>query len=355
MKQSVTAPPPRSWSQTEGYVEPQKDDESTGSPMSSGGAHMHNGHARRSSADSNYEEDARIGIDPSRTPEPLQLLRSTDFAQQNFEMNKEELCAFATKPADLNVRFTCRIQRHREGMDRLNPYYQLYFQNLVTNEVQWIFTANKKRKSQTSYYTIKGSAKSQNASNNRRDGEMVTLAKVRSNFLGTNFTVYSNGRNPNISVQDCSEKKRDADIREELGSVIYEPNILGFRGPRKMTVLLHTLSKTGERIEFQPTKESETLLAQHKMGEAEHVLALHNKSPQWNEETQSFVLNFNGRVTQASVKNFQIVHDNDLDYIVMQFGKIDQDAFTMDFRYPLSPVLAFAIALTSFDAKLACE
>jgi tubby and related proteins len=94
-------------------------------------------------------------------------------------------------------------------------------------------------------------------------------------------------------------------------------------------------------------------------------------------ETQSFVLNFNGRVTQASVKNFQIVHDNDckfglgsiicthiklhyltldsVDYIVMQFGKIDQDAFTMDFRYPLSPVLAFAIALTSFDAKLACE
>jgi tubby and related proteins len=83
------------------------------------------------------------------------------------------------RPADLNVRFTCRIQRHRDGMDRLNPYYQLYIQNLVTNEVQWIFTANKKRKSQTSYYTIKGSARSQNASNNGRDGELVTLAKVR--------------------------------------------------------------------------------------------------------------------------------------------------------------------------------
>lgn len=44
-----------------------------------------------------------------------------------------------------------------------------------------------------------------------------------------------------------------------------------------------------------------------------------------------------------------------VDYIVMQFGKIDDDTFTMDFRYPLSPVQAFAIALTSFDAKLACE
>ena len=28
-------------------------------------------------------------------------------------------------------------------------------------------------------------------------------------------------------------------------------------------------------------------------------------------ETQSYVLNFHGRVTQASVKNFQIVHDDD--------------------------------------------
>ncbi len=28
-------------------------------------------------------------------------------------------------------------------------------------------------------------------------------------------------------------------------------------------------------------------------------------------ETQSYVLNFHGRVTQASVKNFQLVHSND--------------------------------------------
>lgn len=41
------------------------------------------------------------------------------------------------------------------------------------------------------------------------------------------------------------------------------------------------------------------------------LIELHNKTPQWNEDTQSYVLNFHGRVTQASVKNFQIVHDND--------------------------------------------
>ena len=28
-------------------------------------------------------------------------------------------------------------------------------------------------------------------------------------------------------------------------------------------------------------------------------------------DTQSYVLNFHGRVTQASVKNFQVIHEND--------------------------------------------
>lgn len=41
------------------------------------------------------------------------------------------------------------------------------------------------------------------------------------------------------------------------------------------------------------------------------IVELHNKTPVWNEDTQSYVLNFHGRVTQASVKNFQIVHSND--------------------------------------------
>ena len=87
----------------------------------------------------------------------------------------------------------------------------------------------------------------------------------------------------------------------------------------------------------------------------DNIVELHNKTPVWNDETQSYVLNFHGRVTQASVKNFQLIHDSDPDYIVMQFGRCSEDVFTMDFRYPLCAMQAFAIALSSFDGKLACE
>lgn len=112
------------------------------------------------------------------------------------------------------------------------------------------------------------------------------------------------------------------------------------------------------------------------------LVELRNKAPVWNEETQSYVLNFHGRVTQASVKNFQIIHENDrkfsffyfstkktknqniknfflysivADYIVMQFGRIDEDVFTCDYNYPMCAIQAFGIALSSFDSKLACE
>ena len=44
-----------------------------------------------------------------------------------------------------------------------------------------------------------------------------------------------------------------------------------------------------------------------------------------------------------------------VDYIVMQFGRVAEDVFTMDFNYPMCATQAFGIALSSFDSKLACE
>ena len=44
-----------------------------------------------------------------------------------------------------------------------------------------------------------------------------------------------------------------------------------------------------------------------------------------------------------------------VDYIVMQFGRIADDIFTLDYNYPMCAVQAFAIALSSFDGKIACE
>ncbi|KAJ6820903.1 tubby-like F-box protein 14 [Iris pallida] len=102
----------------------------------------------------------------------------------------------------------------------------------------------------------------------------------------------------------------------------------------------------------------------------ERPLILRNKAPRWHEQLQCWCLNFRGRVTVASVKNFQLIAASqpaagaptpsqpappEHDKIILQFGKVSKDMFTMDYRYPLSAFQAFAICLSSFDTKLACE
>lgn len=182
-------------------------------------------------------------------------------------------------------------------------------------------------------------------------------------------------------------------------SLFQETNVLGFKGPRKMTVIIPGMLENDRRVSIRPThvsstcvnvgcsvskfrsrQELETLLIRHANSNTDKLVTLVNKSPAWNEQSQSYVLNFHGRVTQASIKNFQIIHpDNGKmslafwfllqnpkitpppyttftdDYIVMQFGRVAEDVFSMDYSFPLCALQAFAITLSSFDGKLACE
>jgi hypothetical protein len=169
-------------------------------------------------------------------------------------------------------------------------------------------------------------------------------------MVGTKFTIFDNGNRPGGISSD-----NGSTIRQELCGVLYETNIFGFKGPRKMSVIIPGMTCDFERVVITPRDEGDTLIKRYESKNLENLLVLHNKAPVWNEETQSYVLNFHGRVTQASVKNFQIVHPQNQDYIVMQFGRVADDVFTLDYRYPLCAVQAFGIALSSFDNKLACE
>ena len=85
-----------------------------------------------------------------------------------------------------------------------------------------------------------------------------------------------------------------------------------------------------------------------------NLVMLPNKTPMFYMN-KSYVLDFHGRVTQASKKNFQIIDSNDPDHIILQFGRIDTDIFTCDFKYPMCAIQAIGIALSSFDKKLACD
>jgi tubby and related proteins len=203
-----------------------------------------------------------------------------------------------------------------------------------------------------------------------------------------------------------------------VAQVNYELNVLGTRGPRRMQCAMHSIPASavepggvvpGQPKELLPRLFDESFrstatssfskysvadssmdlgscpfsevevgggsLREGDESEKERPLVLRNKAPRWHEQLQCWCLNFRGRVTVASVKNFQLIapaktqpqpqasgpppppssSSSYHDPVILQFGKVGRDMFTMDYRYPLSAFQAFAICLTSFDTKLACE
>ncbi|XP_062917963.1 tubby protein homolog isoform X2 [Mobula hypostoma] len=260
-------------------------------------------------------------------------------------VNVDDLEEFGVKPAPQGITIKCRITRDKKGMDRgMYPTYYLHLERDDGKKV-FLLAGRKRKKSKTSNYLI-----SIDPTDLSRGGESF-IGKLRSNLMGTKFTVYDNGVNPEKGTSSLDA----CNLRQELAAICYETNVLGFKGPRKMSVIIPGMNMDHERVSIRPRNEHETLLARWQNKNTESVIELHNKTPVWNDDTQSYVLNFHGRVTQASVKNFQIIHDNDPDYIVMQFGRVAEDVFTMDYNYPMCALQAFAIALSSFDSKLACE
>ncbi|XP_032357675.1 tubby protein homolog isoform X2 [Etheostoma spectabile] len=260
-------------------------------------------------------------------------------------MSVEDLEKFALRPAPRDVTIQCRVTRDRRGMEKgIYPTYYLHMEKEDGNRV-FLMAGRKRKKCKTSNYLI-----STDPTNLSRDTNCY-IGKLRSNVLGTKFTVYDGGENPEKKpfVKECES------VRQELAAICYETNVLGFRGPRKMTVIIPGMLENDERVAIHPKNELETLLVRHVNNNTEKLVTLVNKSPSWNEQTQSYVLNFHGRVTQASVKNFQIIHPDNDDYIVMQFGRVAEDVFSMDYSFPMCALQAFAITLSSFDGKLACE
>ncbi|WCJ35195.1 Tubby-like F-box protein 5 [Euphorbia peplus] len=227
------------------------------------------------------------------------------------------------------------------------------------------------------------------------------VGKLRSNFLGTKFSIYDN-QPPLPTMESSSKQHRKIHAfpgstsvparKYNIATVSYELNVLRTRGPRRMqctmpTIPMAAIKEGGTaptptefsscisegRPSFSISKAKEPLIEFSSISLPESneptlnkkdPLILKNKAPRWHEQLQCWCLNFKGRVTVASVKNFQLVaaiepNQNlpaeEQEKVILQFGKIGKDIFTMDYRYPLSAFQAFSICLSSFDTKPACE
>ncbi|XP_040950808.1 tubby-like F-box protein 6 isoform X1 [Gossypium hirsutum] len=297
-----------------------------------------------------------------------------------------ELCGFLTFPISLkqpgprDTPIQCFIRR-----ERATSTFRLYMglSPALSGELSKLLLAAKRvRRATGTDFVISLVGDDFSRSSNKFVG------KLRSNFLGTKFNIFDSQPSRDSTVCSSCESCRKTHPGKvaprvttsnyNTAKISYELNILRTRGPRRMQCIMNSIPVSAIEGGTAPTPTAFTnCLDEHSSplldsaGRRPQVgstsrsmqnvpLVLKNKAPRWHEQLQCWCLNFKGRVTVASVKNFQLVaavepSENvtitEQENVILQFGKIGKDIFTMDYCYPLSAFQAFAICLSSFDTK----
>ncbi|GAB4849383.1 Tubby-like F-box protein 7 [Ancistrocladus abbreviatus] len=255
----------------------------------------------------------------------------------------------------------CLINR-----DKKNSKFYLYLSvspSAFSEKGKFLLAAQRYRRGANTEYIISLDA------DDLSQGSQAYVGKLSSDFLGTNFTIYDsqpphNGAKPSNGKSGWrfASKQISPQVPAgnfEVGKVSYKFNLLKSRGPRRMVCSLRCPA-SGEVI----TDQTDNAKMKKSQATFSEYTVMRNKAPRWHENLQCWCLNFHGRVTVASVKNFQLVATVDQsqpggkgneEIVLLQFGKVADDAFTMDYRQPLTAFQAFAICLTSFGTKVACE
>lgn len=127
-------------------------------------------------------------------------------------------------------------------------------------------------------------------------------------------------------------------------------------GPSRIEAFIPSVNAAGSASVWQPNCEEDGMNMRIDGGRYSNLMPLVNKKPKWDDTHGGHVLNFQGRVTESSVKNFQlcpadipsssstsfsdtgmtsgVLNDN----VVLQFGRVAKHKFTLDVRYPMSPM-----------------
>lgn len=212
-----------------------------------------------------------------------------------------DMPAFLTRIPKPGETVQCYIVRKK----KMYSIYKLYLQQenaagpAHANNTFLIAARKRKKNARGSNYLI---SLDEDVGNVKKSSPTY-FGKVRANFVGSEFLMYDRGRSDANEEDDDGEVNPDIkEPRKELGVILYETNVLGTKGPRKMRVVVPPVRNDGT---VAAAKE-EGMLDLVKEDNYSQGFELANKAPRWNESIGAYCLNFNGRVTLPSVKNFQL-------------------------------------------------
>lgn len=115
-------------------------------------------------------------------------------------------------------------------------------------------------------------------------------------------------------------------------------------------------AKSATQQQQRPTATAALYSAVNTEEVSDEVASFETKKPEWSAEMGGWTMDFNGRVSLSSKKNCVLIPVDELafghDTTILRFGKVAKHRFALDYRYPVSPIVALGVAATLFAKKL---
>lgn len=310
-----------------------------------------------------------------------------------------DLRTFVISPAPLRTVVRCYIEKNKSASSFLSPVYSLCA-DLEDGTGRELITC-RKIVGRSSHYVF--SLKADDLYRTREKRSKLYLGKLRA-LSSNEYVLYDNGATEmpggagdDILQQDDGEDETELEYNESAGptaaggdapslyrsqlcAIVFNSKKRPCTGTeRGMEICIPhpalaaiAASSTGENPRkvlmdiVKPFRNVRAEGAQNDMFKSKLVV-MHERISKY-DALSACLVDFKGRASIASVKNFQIIKSDpasspvkevltasgavDPSTVILQMGKITKEAFNMDYKGPLSMLQAFAICIARFDANL---
>ena len=222
------------------------------------------------------------------------------------------------------------IRDKRSRLKSLFPKYTMFLQD---GDDKIAMTAEKQSGARgANYYIWDMTRGSPGMKLSKKSGNF--MGKLRGDSSGSGYSLFNN-----------------SSVKEQFGAFIFQKvtltrQIKEGQIPRKLTVVLPPVGKDNCTVPVNVTCDAD-MIERFDQGLKQAGATMVTKEPIF--ERGQYRLNFHGRVTTPSVKNFQVTAPGDTRTVLAQFGRVSDDKFHLDFKHPFTPFQAFGMALAQFN------
>ena len=181
------------------------------------------------------------------------------------------------------------------------------------------------------------------------------LGQINSNFFQNEFHFFDSTTNKTFKI-----KKNFQSTKNELGVLKYQNGCCGSRAFPKIEVELpmrgtnfnYKFNIDKNNINSSIEQDDDKVATTYNLFEAKettkNIIKLATLTPKWSNKYVTYYMNFTDRVRLSSNKNFILSLNNKN---ILQFGKMSNNLYSVDFIYPLSPFQAFCISLCQINQQ----